>query len=379
MADKKDSGKKKKSEKDAAKIAYERYGKYSYDPKVEKILLNIKRADNGNADIKARIKALKKDIEVKRVEMQRLENSKLDDIAAIELKIKSAENAGKKKDVKALKSNLDSISADYDNKIRLLETEISASDASIDLYKKEIASLEKDIDAYFYELTGVVSSIKKYGSRAVAKQHVLSASERRDIDEYFDIKGGKYKNGVFSYFGMQFKVYVISFSYSWSLATKGASQARQRQTIYPFRATQSDLNVTLQFEDRWELLRFADYARGYHLAVTGSSGLVGSGVPNMNFKLTLGDGDIISYDVALPSIPVAQSNDSVGPTMRLTLKILRDEMSMLWVNDVRVVTQDVLIDGVSNGRGVDKKDDSRKVNREDVKSGAGKEDAFKKK
>lgn len=144
------------------------------------------------------------------------------------------------------------------------------------------------------------------------------------------------RNGRFSYSGGSFDVYVTRFSYSWKLDKKSSSQARQRQTIYPFRAVQSDLNVELQFRDLEEYRRFGSFARGYHMLVTGTSGQVGVSVPAMYFTSDTiphqtmwgsGRADVggIRYAVALPSIPMAFSNDSVAPTMRLTLSILMDE------------------------------------------------------
>jgi len=144
------------------------------------------------------------------------------------------------------------------------------------------------------------------------------------------------KNGRFSYSGGSFDVYVIGFSYSWALDTKATSQARQRQTVYPFRAKQSDLNVTLQFRDVDEYRRFGEFARAYHMLVTSLSGRVGDAVPAMYFtsdtiphQTMYGSGreDVggIRYAVALPSIPMTFSNESVAPTVRLTLNILMDE------------------------------------------------------
>lgn len=165
----------------------------------------------------------------------------------------------------------------------------------------------------------------------------------KEPEERWESWIGVGRNGVFSYSGGSFAVYVISYSYSWNLETKGSSQARQRQTVYPFRASKSDLNVVLQFSSMEELRNFGSFARGYHESVTSHSGLVGTnGVPNMKFTLNIPSRKYLSYDkneknkswvvtyggrsftygVALPSINVVQSNDSIAPTMRLTLKIL---------------------------------------------------------
>lgn len=144
------------------------------------------------------------------------------------------------------------------------------------------------------------------------------------------------RNGRFSYSGGSFDVYVTKFSYNWSLKQKGSSQARKRQTIYPFRMVQSDLTVELQFRDLDEYRRFGEFARGYHLAVTSSAGQVGVDVPAMYFTSNViphqtlrGEGRAddggIRYAVAMPTVPLAFSNDSVAPTMRLTLNILMDE------------------------------------------------------
>lgn len=154
------------------------------------------------------------------------------------------------------------------------------------------------------------------------------------IDSYTGNAGA---NGSFSYSGGgTFPVYVVSYSYSWSLETKGSSQARQRQTIYPFRRSQSDINVTLQFPTRERMREFADWCRTYHLAVTSSSGIVGeNGVPDMVFTLNIPsrtyemsgqpysyNGRSFTYNVLMPSINVVQSNESIAPTMRLTLRIV---------------------------------------------------------
>lgn len=144
------------------------------------------------------------------------------------------------------------------------------------------------------------------------------------------------RNGRFSYSGGSFDVYVTKFSYSWKLETKSSSQARQRQTVYPFRAVQSDLSVELQFPDIDEYRRFGEFARQYHMLVTSVAGQVGVNVPAMYFTSdtiphqTMGNkgrSDVggIRYAVSLPSIPMAFSNDAVAPTMRLTLNILMDE------------------------------------------------------
>lgn len=131
-------------------------------------------------------------------------------------------------------------------------------------------------------------------------------------------------NGNFTWSGGSFEVYVISFSYSWKLETRGSSQARRAQTVYPFRATPSDLNVTLQFESQERMVAFAKFARAYHLGVTSKAGEVGKSVPEMFFELTLSSSRFKRYSVALPSVPVRQSYDAVAPTMRLSLKVLAD-------------------------------------------------------
>ncbi len=327
-------------EKQAARALVEQYRGYN-DPRINSILDKIENSGNSIKELQKQVSILNESLKSSKSVKSNLENEKKAELHSIESAMNDAMGSGKTEKYKLLKNKFETVSSDYDNKIKMVDIEISSIKSTIDGFNREIESFKSDIDAYVYELTNVGDFVKKYGSRGGSKQKRKSASVTRGYDyEWYDTKAGKYKNGTFTYSGKSFKVYVISFSYSWSLATKGSSQARQRQTVYPFRAMQSDLNVTLQFDGREELLKFADYARGYHIAVTSYSGLVGSGVPNMNFKLRLGKGDVVDYDVALPSIPVAQSNDSVAPTMKLTLKILRDEMFGAWVNDVAVTTQD---------------------------------------
>ena len=153
------------------------------------------------------------------------------------------------------------------------------------------------------------------------------------------------RNGRFSYSGGSRDVWVTNFSYSWKLAQRGSSKARQRQTIYAWRAEQSALNVELQFRDMDEYRDFAEFARGWHLAVTNGSGQVGVDVPAMIFESdtiphqTTGEGGMgwaggIRYAVALPSIPLAYTNGSVGPTMKLTLDILMDESGDLALGSI---------------------------------------------
>ena len=140
------------------------------------------------------------------------------------------------------------------------------------------------------------------------------------------------RNGRFSCSDKNFDVYVTKFWYTWKLNTKGTSQARQKQTVYPFRVEQSSLNVELQFSTLDEYRAFGEFARWYHLLVTQASGMVGSAVPKMVFTSNaiprMGYGkDIvgtIKYSVALPSVPMAFSVDSVAPTMTLELHILGD-------------------------------------------------------
>lgn len=140
------------------------------------------------------------------------------------------------------------------------------------------------------------------------------------------------RNGRFACGGKSVDVYVTKFWYTWRLNTKGTSQARQKQTIYPFRMEQSSLNVELQFPTVDEYRAFGEFARWYHLLVTQASGLVGSSVPKMIFtssaipKMGYGSDIIgtIKYSVALPSVPMTFSVDSVAPTMTLELHILED-------------------------------------------------------
>ena len=153
------------------------------------------------------------------------------------------------------------------------------------------------------------------------------------------------KNAKFSYSGGTREVYVTKFSYNWRLDTRGSSQARQRQTVYAWRAVQSELTVELQFASVDEYRDFAEFARAYHLAVTNVAGQVGVNVPAMYFTSdviphqTLEHSGMeyaggIRYAVALPGIPLAYSNDNVAPKMRLTLQILMDESGDLALNGI---------------------------------------------
>lgn len=152
-------------------------------------------------------------------------------------------------------------------------------------------------------------------------------------------------NARFYYSGGSRDVNITRFSYSWNLAKKGNSQARQRQTVYAWRAVQSDLTVELQFSNMDSYRDFAEFARAYHLAVTNVAGQVGNNVPAMYLvsdvipHQTLEENGMaarggIKYAVALPSIPLAYTNDSVAPTMRLTLRILADESGDLALNGI---------------------------------------------
>ena len=226
----------------------------------------------------------------------------------------------------------------YDEKIKELRQQKKDYDAQIKERKASIdtaiAELEENNKAIDKTLAKLESQLQKLIAQEQKSKRTKTIN--KVVGSAMNYRMGDAKrNGRFSYDGNNFDVFVTSFSYSYSLEKKGSSQARQRQTIYPFRATQSDLNVVLQFMSREELLSFGLYARDYHLAVTSTAGLVGSAVPNMTFRLKLDGEHVLKYGVALPSIPIAQSNDSIGPTMRLTLKILKDMSGdMDFVNDV---------------------------------------------
>lgn len=150
-----------------------------------------------------------------------------------------------------------------------------------------------------------------------------------------------------------FGVYLTKFWYGWKVLKKGSSQARQAQTIYPFRMVQGDLNVELQFPgigDRdddgngWKTYReFCNFIRSYHLLCTSGSGVMGRDIPFMKFSCSKippktydgngmgyvpgNNGGIqgIRYAVAVPSINMTFSNDAVVQTVTLTLSILSDD------------------------------------------------------
>lgn len=127
-------------------------------------------------------------------------------------------------------------------------------------------------------------------------------------------------NAYFELNGDRFEVNMEEFSYSWSLVSKGSSQARQAYTIYPNRVEQSPLSVTLVFRDPDEYRRFGNWCMEYQRYVTAVS---------TPANLTFVSGAIrggIKYSVALTDVPMTFDYKMVAPRMRLTMRILKDEM-----------------------------------------------------
>lgn len=188
-------------------------------------------------------------------------------------------------------------------------------------------------------------------------------------------------NAVFWYSNKRFPVNVTRFSYSWRLMNKGSSKARRRQTIYPFRMVQGDLTVDLIFSTPDEYRRFCDFARGYHLAVTSSSGWVGDSVPSMHFDSDVipeqtaggnGMADVggIRYEVTMPTVSPSFANDMVAPTLSLTLGIIRGVMFSTVSGSMTYGNMTYSLAAESNA--------SSKPSSNEVKDSSGLDDAFAK-
>lgn len=164
-------------------------------------------------------------------------------------------------------------------------------------------------------------------------------------------------NAYFELNGDRFDVNMEEFRYSWSLVSKGSSQARQAYTIYPNRVEQSPLAITLVFRNPDEYRRFGNWCMEYQRYVTS--------VSNPSY-LQFVSGAIrggVKYSVALTDVPMRFDYRMVAPRMTLVMRILKDEMD----------TEDVSGSGVTGdapdlvGEGL--------VNANDIKNHG--EDAYK--
>ena len=165
-------------------------------------------------------------------------------------------------------------------------------------------------------------------------------------------------NAYFSYNGLKHDVILLDFKYGWAESIS-QSQMRQGVGIYPIRAMQTDLNVTVIFRNPEEEMEFADFVRAYHLDQTS-----GKNKPNMRLVCECISKD---YEVIITNVPQEHDYKTVTPTLSLSLKIVRDMLDYGYV-------QPSWVSG--NEQGVIIGDEDNLVTKVDIISSVDKDEKF---